>query len=165
MKPIVPELSRPLQVDRIPNLGSHETVRAEGLELSAVAKRLGIHLLHSLAGRLHAVPWRGGLKISGNVIADLEQNSVVTLEPFRSVVEFQVERYFMPRRATVPESEEDIDIIEHGEVDVGEVVVETLALELDPYPRKPGEVFNSRAEDAAPLKANPFDALKTFKSK
>ena len=36
-----------------------------------------------------------------------------------------------------------IDPIENGLIDLGEVVVETLALEIDPYPRKDGELFNS----------------------
>jgi hypothetical protein len=40
-------------------------------------------------------------------------------------------------------------------VDIGEVVAETLALDLDPYPRKPGEAFAEHVEDAAAPGENP----------
>lgn len=163
MKPVAPEMPRPLQVDRIPALGSHETVEATAEERAAIARRLELPALHGLKAKLHAMPWRGGLKLSGQLTADLEQTSVVSLEAFRSKVACPVERYFMPASAISADSAEEVDAIEAGCIDMGEVVVETLALELDPYPRMPGEAFNPPEEPDKPPKGTPFDALRKLK--
>lgn len=160
---ITPELSRPLLVDRVPNLGSHETVEATADELAAVARRLDIPAVHALHARLHAKPWRGGLQVSGTIYADVDQLSVVSLEQFTSKIEAPVERYFMPQRAEGFTAEDEIDPIDNGQIDLGELVVEALALELDPYPRLPGEQFNAPEMPDDPPKDNPFNALKRLK--
>ena len=49
-------------------------------------------------------------------------------------------------------------------VNFGQLAVEFLALSLDPYPRKPGAVFEG-AGDAAPAKESPFAALEALKNK
>ena len=83
MKPVVFEFSRPLLVDRVPALGSHERIAADDKECAALAKRLGIPKLHSLGGLLKASPWRGGgLKVTGTMQAEVDQVSVVSLEVF-----------------------------------------------------------------------------------
>ena len=164
MKPVVYEFSRPLQVDRVPKLGSHERVTADEKECTALAKRLGLPKLHSLGGLLRATPWRGGgLKITGTLKAEVDQVSVISLETFTSTLEYAIERYFLPHRAGIPTNEEDVDIIEHGIVDLGEILAETMALELDPYPRKEGEAFNDIEEQQEPAKISPFTGLSKLK--
>ena len=147
MKQVVNEFSRPLQVDRVPALGCHERIAADEKECAALAKRLDLPKIHSLGGMLKAVPWRGGgLKITGTLNARVDQVSVISLEIFTSDLEFAIERYFLSPRAGHPAAEEDVDIIENGSVDLGEILAETMALELDPYPRGTGEVFNDIEE-------------------
>jgi uncharacterized metal-binding protein YceD (DUF177 family) len=159
------EFSRPIEVARIPKLGSHEKLNADAKECAALAKRLLLPAIHTLAAELKTKPWRGGgVKVSGELKADLDQESVVSLEVFRSSMVIPVERYFLnvPPSADI-ESDEDIDPIENGVIDLGEVVAETLALELDPYPRKPGEEFQSAVLDqieVEPEKPNPFNVLR-----
>ncbi len=164
MKQVVYEFSRPLQVDRVPALGSHERIAADEKECAALAKRLGFPKLHSLGGLLKAVPWRGGgLKITGTFNAKVDQVSVISLETFTSTLEYTIERYFLSPRAGNPTAEEDVDIIEHGIVDLGEILAETLALELDPHPRRQGEVFSDIEEPLEPAKVSPFTALSKLK--
>ena len=164
MKQVVYEFSRPLRVDRVPALGSHERIAADEKECAALAKRLGVPKLHSLGGWLKAVPWRGGgLKITGTLKAEVDQVSVISLETFTSTFEYAIERYFLSPRAGNPTAEEDVDIIEHGIVDLGEILAETMALELDPYPRKEGEVFSDIEEPPEPAKVSPFTALSKLK--
>ena len=168
MKPPVPEFSRPLAVDRIAKGGSTEHVAADAEELAALARRLSLPAFHSLSAELTAEPWRGGgLKLEGRLWADLEQVSVVSLEAFRRKVEFPVLRYFLPAAAAAHAEGDDIDAIEDGSIDLGEVVAETLALELDPYPRKEGEEFAAAADSAAEPaeQASPFAALSGLKRK
>jgi uncharacterized metal-binding protein YceD (DUF177 family) len=164
VKQVVYEFSRPLQVDRVPALGCHERIAADEKECAALAKRLGIPKLHSLGGLLKAVPWRGGgLKITGTLKAEVDQVSVISLEPFTSTLEYAIERYYVSPRAGAPTPEDDVDIIEHGIVDLGEILAETMALELDLYPRKEGEVFNDIEEPLEPAKISPFASLSKLK--
>lgn len=158
-KPIEFELSRPLLVDRVAATGSHEKFAADDKEKLAVAERLGISVIHSLSAHLKALPWRGGLQVTGIGKANLNQTSVVSLEEFTTEMSFDIERYYMNPRATVPEGEEDVDIIEGGTIDLGELLVESLALALDPYPRRPGEVFEQPEDIEVVDKKSPFAAL------
>jgi uncharacterized metal-binding protein YceD (DUF177 family) len=157
------EFSRPLQVDRVPRRGSFEKLKAEPQELAALARRMKIPAIHSLDAEIRATPWRGGgLKLEGHLTADIEQVSVISLEAFRETVSVPVSRYFLPPDAvTENEGEDDADPIEGGFVDLGEVVAETLALDLDPYPRKPGEAFAEHIEDdgAETKRGSPFAVL------
>lgn len=157
------EFSRPLQVDRVPKAGSTEKISAEPEELKALARRMKVPALHSLSAELRATPWRGGgLKLEGHVTADVEQLSVISLEAFRETVSVPVARYFLPPGAVVEnEEEDDADPIENGWIDLGEVVAEAVALDLDPYPRKPGEAFPGHTEDdrAADRAPSPFAVL------
>ena len=163
MKVPKPEFSRPLIVDRVPRKGSHEVFAAETAECEALAARLALPALHSLKVHLIATPWRGGgLKVTGDFSADFEQVSVVSLERFRLSKKFDVERYFLPPKIAIDGIEEDADIIENGEVDLGELVAETMSLEIEPYPRKPGEEFDAIIEDhgSTPNRPLAFATLK-----
>lgn len=161
MKHPVPEFSRPLQVDRVPKGGSFERLAAEPEECVALATRLGVLKLHRLTATLQATPWRGGgLKVMGTLTASLDQVSVISLEAFTHEVSYPVERYFLPSGVEAGE-EDDADPIVGGEVDLGEIVAETLALDLEPYPRKPGEEFGETIEsqEQSPRLPSPFAAL------
>ena len=142
-------------------------MEADAGEQAALAHRLSLPAIHTLSAELKAEPWRGsGIKLEGRLSADLEQVSVVSLEAFRRQVEFPVLRYFLPAAAAHAEGD-DIDAIEDGSIDMGEVVAETLALELDPYPRKEGEEFAVVAETRTESveKVSPFAALSELKRK
>lgn len=158
-----PEFSRPLKTDRVPRAGSVERISADPPEREALARRMKIPAVHALTAEIRATPWRGGgMKLEGHLTADLEQVSVISLETFRETVSIPISRYFLPPGAVVEnEEEDDADPIEGGIIDLGEVVAETLALDLDPYPRKPGEAFAEYIEDdSAPgEKPSPFAVL------
>lgn len=157
------EFSRPLQTDRVPKAGCTEKLRAEPEELKALAKRMKIPAIHALSAEIRATPWRGGgIKLEGHITADLEQVSVISLEPFRETISVPVSRYFLPAGAVAEHADEDdADPIENGWIDLGEVASETLALDLDPYPRKPGEAFAEHIEDdgVAAKAPSPFAVL------
>jgi len=168
MKEVKPEFSRPLPVDRVPREGSDERIAADPDECKALAARLGLPVIQALAAELRVTPWRGGgLKIEGKLMADLEQVSVVSLEPFRQHVEFPILRYFMAAGAAEHDTDAEIDPIVNAQVDLGEVVAETLALELDPYPRRPGEAFDETVwvEAPSPAPPSPFAGLTRLKPK
>ena len=164
MKQVVYEFSRPLLVDRVPALGCHERLAADEKECAALAKRFDLPKIHMLGGLLKVVPWRGGgLKVTGTLNARVDQVSVISLETFTSDLEFAIERYFLSPRAGQPAAEEDVDVIENGSVDLGEILAESMALELDPYPRREGEVFNDIEEHPESAKVSPFTSLSKLK--
>jgi uncharacterized metal-binding protein YceD (DUF177 family) len=143
------EFSRPLITDRVPRMGSHEVFAAEPAECAALAKRFGIPAIQAIKAHLIALPYRGGgIKVTGKIEAEIEQISVVSLEVFSSTPKFSVERYFLPPKILVNAIEDDADPIENGEIDLGELVAETIGLELDPYPRKPGEFYDNPELDS-----------------
>ena len=161
---VIPEFSRPLQTDRVPKLGSTEKIKAEPEEMKALARRLQIPALHALSAEIRATPWRGGgLKLEGHLTADLEQVSVISLETFRETLAVPNFRYFMPPGSLTAthEDEDDADPIDNGWIDLGEVTTEVLALDLEPYPRKPGEAFADRIEavEEPGEKLSPFAIL------
>lgn len=161
MKDMAPEFSRRIGIARLPPSGSSETIAATPEECAALARRLGLPSVLSLAATLRAEPWRrGGAKVSGALKAEVEQTCVVTLDNFTSTIREPVERYYIPSRIAEGASEEDeADIVAEGIIDIGELAAETLALALNPYPRKPGAVFEPAETEAAAAERSRFSGL------
>ena len=172
---IRPEFSRPLAVERIGSTGTELTIEADAEERDALARRFGIAAIHALAARFVATPWRrGGVELRGDVAAEVELVSVVSLEPFTTEVADNIVRYFQAETApghhpavlSVESLEdEEPDVISGGAIDLGEIAAESLALALDPYPRKPGEVFQHESDQMAEERRqeSPFAVLSRLK--
>jgi uncharacterized metal-binding protein YceD (DUF177 family) len=159
------EFSRPLIVARVPRKGSHEVFAAEPAECAALAKRFDLPAIASLKAHLVALPWRGGgLKVTGSFEALLTQVSVISLEPFEAKQKFEVERYFLPPKILVDAVEDDADPIENGEIDLGELVAEVFGLELEAYPRKPGEAYDDPVLEDFEDEKNPSPFAKLLKT-
>ena len=140
-----PEFSRPLDVTRVPALGSTEKISAEPQECADLARRFGLAALYSLEAELKVSRWRGeGLKVKGRFTADLDQTCVVSLDIFHARLTDDFESYFLPAGSAAGAAlveEGDAEPFENGIIDMGEAVAEAVALALDPYPRKPGVNF------------------------
>lgn len=172
---MTPEFSRLIAVDRVPTEGTFEYLTANHAERNNLANRFGIIAIHELSAVLKLEQWRrGGLKISGNMNALVEQLCVVTLESFESRIAEKLVRYFAgenlpgatPAVHTVESLEDDeADVIVAGSIDLGELVAETLGLGLDPYPRKPGVEFSDvNVAPPSGTAEGPFAALQAIKS-
>ncbi len=59
-----------------------------------------------------------------------------------------------------PDGEDPADVLEGDQIDLAAYVVEHLALEIDPYPRKPDAVFEP---PAAEPETSPFAVLLQLK--
>lgn len=108
-----------------------------------------------------------GWKLSGRVVADAVQSCGLTLEPLPVHIDtrFSVS---LTEAVTTETDEIDItmdddtpDLIEEGQIDLGQYAVEQLALRLDPFPRKPGAEFVQPEE---PVEISPFAVLKQLRS-
>jgi hypothetical protein len=160
-------LSRPVTVDNLPAQGIEATVDATAEECAALAKDFKLPAIRSLVGRYKLTGTPERVRVMGRIEAAVTQVCVVTLDEFDSDLQEDVEVDFsapdsLPLTAGESEHEyEPPDEIVNGQVDLGSITAEFLALGLDPYPRKPGvdftyEVKNDPAD-------GPFAALGKLK--
>ena len=99
---------------------------------------------------------RGGVRVTGEVHAEVTQLCVVSLEPFAATVDEPVDVRFAPAEAAETArraGDDDAEMVEvggedppdpivDGKIDLGALAAEFFALGLDPYPRKPGVAFD-----------------------
>lgn len=164
--------SRPVRVDALEPAGRSFEWQASDAERIDLAAFLGLDRLDGLqiSGRIE--PGRkGDVHVSAAFAADVVQTCVVTLEPVETRIVDTVERVFTLRAGVAagreidltPDAEDPPDPVEGGEVDIGAVVVEALALAIDPYPRKKGAVLEYQPADAPD--PGPFAALAKLKNR
>lgn len=138
---MTPEVSRPLALDRVGSAGITTLVQADPAELPAVAARLGVPSVQSLGCEFRLRRVGGVVEAHGDLAASLTQQCVVSLDDFDSILRESFIVHFVPAGTEDEEPEPDVpDQIpfEGSVIDLGEAMVEQLALSLDPYPRRPG---------------------------
>ncbi|MDB5557418.1 MAG: hypothetical protein JWQ36_352 [Enterovirga sp.] len=167
-------LSRPFSVANLPSRGTEVRVEATADELAALAKHFDLAAIHSLSARLHVKGSPARVHVTGTLKAAVVQTCVVTLEPFETALEEEVEVTFrapMPGEDNVDPAEEveaDLDAPDQlvgDRIDLGAITVEFLSLGLDPYPRKPGVEFDAAPAGAADEGGSAFAALKRLRDK
>jgi uncharacterized metal-binding protein YceD (DUF177 family) len=170
------EFSFPIDVTQVAALGRDYALTAKPDERKRVATRLDLLELTALTAQLHVVPGAGGVvQVTGRLAADVIQECVVTLVPLKASVTEEFTRTFARQVPKTFVEEIDVEITDdppealHGDVlDLAEVVVEQLALLIDPYPRAPGAVFNPQVAsppEAPKAAVSPFAILAKLKTK
>jgi hypothetical protein len=163
--------SVPVAVDDVAESGEHIELVADAQTRAAVARVAGLRELPRLQATFDVTRYgAGGLRIEGRVSATVGQSCVVTLEPLANEVGEEVHLLFVPQTATIHEageaavansSDDDAEPLSGGLIDVGALATEFLILGLDPYPRKPGVLFEP-PQQVAPDQS-PFAALAALK--
>lgn len=157
----------PVRVDDIGKGVSRKLVADEQTR-ARIAKALELEALNRLEAEVEIRPRFEGGAVIGKLSAEVVQICGVSLEPFATEIDSDFEAPFTTRAEEPTEAGEEMgladldrpDVIENGVIDLGHYVVEALALELDPFPRKPGAVFEQPADQAEP---SPFAALAALK--
>jgi hypothetical protein len=159
----------PVAVADIAETGEKFDLVADDAIRAAIARVAGLRELPRLRANFDVTRHgAGGLHVAGLVAATVGQNCVVTLEPLANEIEAAIDLIFVPQQAPVPEPGEkeaktrdvkwgDPEPLIGGVVDLGALVAEFLILGLDPYPRKPGAIFEP-PQDRKP-EEGPFAAL------
>jgi uncharacterized metal-binding protein YceD (DUF177 family) len=155
--------SVPVRIDEL-GRGLHRRLSADEPTRARIAKALDLEALERLDALVEVKPVFEGGRIGGRFSARVTQICGVTLEPFDSEIEGELEAAFTTREPEPPAPGEELglgdldtpDYVPGAEIDLGQYVVEHLALEIDPFPRKPGAVFEPPAEEAEP---SPFAVL------
>jgi uncharacterized metal-binding protein YceD (DUF177 family) len=146
---------------------------ADEAERTAIAGRLGLQGLGRLEGELDVRPWLDGAQVSGRFDAEVTYECGVTLDPFDAAVDGEIDVKLVPHgspNAVRPrgdlehdlEAEDPPEELPGQEIDLGEVLIEQLALSLDPFPRKPDAEFE--APPSEPIES-PFAVLKSLKDR
>ncbi len=151
----------------------HLRLEADGPTRERIARTLGLEHLSRLVGELDLRRWLDGVEIDGRLEALAGRVCGVSLEDYDETVADGFVRRFVPPGSpaappAAPAGEVVIDLAEDdppdeisGEaIDLGAMLVEQLALALDPFPRKPGAIFE--APPTEPI-ASPFAVLRRLK--
>lgn len=151
-------------------------IEADEAALGRLARHLDVDAVEGVvfAGTL-APSGNTGWRLDGRITGTLRQTCVVTLDPIETALDRRVVRRFEPGAASASvvaftlegtgdpdEAEDDGPDPLGDEIDLGLILVEELALSVDPYPRKPG-AEHGQSLHAAPGVA-PLDdaAMKPF---
>jgi Large ribosomal RNA subunit accumulation protein YceD len=171
----------PVAIEDVAETGQHFDLVADDDTRAAVARVVGLRDLPRLEANFDVTRHGAdGLHVSGRMSATVGQNCVVTLEPLTNEVEEDIDLVFAPPPPSVERKPGDDEAAEDGSerpqrswngpeplvgggVDLGALATEFLILGLDPYPRKPGAVFEA-PQDVKP-DPGPFAALAGLKEK
>lgn len=138
-------------------------------QLPVIAKRIGVDSLKSLSAEVVVSSWMDGAELRGSLTAEIIQTCGVSLEPIEETVCGVFDVRILPADSdNLPDPEADIDpeaddppdVLEGEEIDLAAYVVEHLALEIDPFPRKADAVFEPPEIEG---ETSPFAALKGLK--
>lgn len=166
------ELTRPVAVADIGNAGRDVAMVASDAELQRIAERLGQPSVRHLSAAVAVRRRRDGLiAATGTGEAEVEHHCVVTLERFVRPYHFDIAGLYDPSPQPAPaDMEIDVDPLAEdppeaaidGRIDLGELVLQELAVSLDPFPRAPGSAFDA-ASDPALADGGPFAALRRLR--
>lgn len=147
---------------------------ATAAECEEVARALDFPECKALAAAYELLPLSGRrFRAVGQIRASVTQTCVVTLDPIATEISDSFDVEFRPEDEMPGPAGQELEIlsaiefepIENGIIDVGRVIVETLSVALDPYPRQQGPGFQWRepGSDDANDPDNPFAALARLK--
>lgn len=164
-----------IRLDSMPTNGRDLDLVLGAEDRLAIAGQLDITAVEKLEVKLHAVRFKGGIRVTGRLWATAVQPSVVSLEPVTQEIVEPIDRIFLPggEKAYAGPADAEIfvdlegddmpDHFEGNEADLSSLIVETLALALDPYPRLPDETVGELPDDGDTEADLPFAGLKVLK--
>jgi len=151
----------------------HVRAVASEAERRAAARRLGLDRVEALTldARLERTASGDVYLAAGEATLVAERTCVVTLDPFMETTTASFEELFTtsPEKASDPDGPPSLDapeieLVDEERIDLGEIALQYLAMELDPYPRSPEAEAAAPADadlaaDAAAGKRRPFAGL------
>lgn len=175
-----PEFSYRLKVAHISANPVEVRLEADERERVALARLWNVLEVPLLTAELQVSRWKkDGVKIRGKASARIIQACVATLEPVEEVISETIEAILVPegsRLARMPQADggemvldpdgPDLpDTFVGDTIDAGLVVMEHVALAIDPFPRKPGVPYVERIESTAEddKRPSPFAILSQLK--
>ncbi len=149
---------------------------ADAGERAAIAVRFGLLSIDRLEATLAIVTEGDSVKAEGALDAAVVQACIASGEPVPATIAVPLAVRFVPNAALEAAQEDaeielasdDLDVIgfSGGRFDLGEMVAESLALELDPYPRSAdAERFLKERGVKGEAEAGSFGALAALRDR
>lgn len=169
-----PVLDARVRVDNLPAGGRELDVVANEAGRIELTGRLKVTSIEHLQANLNVAPFRGGLRVTGQVRAAVTQPCVVTFVPVHQQIQEPVDRVFLPANHQKshapsakeifidPDEDDPPDYFEGAEADLTELVTETVALAIDPYPRAPDAELEL-PKDLGDAEVSPFAVLQKLR--
>ena len=144
----------------------------DAAQRAAIARDLGLESLPALTADLTLRPWMDGVEVSGRFDAVVEQVCAISLDNFEHPLAGEIEVRAVPAGSPQapepgtgevefdPEAPDPPDVLASDVIDLAAYLVEYLALEIDPFARKPGAAFDYAAPDGPD---SPFAVLGKLK--
>lgn len=162
------------RLNEIPAGGLRTSRSATPAERAEVARQLPLVSCEALTVQYHIKhAGRDRYSLTGRVIAEVTQSCIVTLDPVNARIDEQLDCKFVPPAAIPKEQTEEEELssidelepIEGGFLNVGQVVFEVISAGLDPYPRRPDAEWENNSDAASGEGADPgpFSALAGLK--
>lgn len=188
---IKPEWSYEVLAEKITEKPYKVHFKASDQECKDIARRLDVTGIDHLEATVILTRERGSIRIhaEGLVICDVTQECVVSLGAVNTHIEGDFEAWFaddadvvsldavrqkkknsvFDSEQKIPDEKEDPEPIVDGRIELGEIVIQNIALALNPYPHAEGAVYKDICEhpDAASRKEarhKPFAGLKEWKA-
>lgn len=153
--------------------GDRIDVSANEAERAMIVDRLGLESLDRFEA--HAVLHRDGqtVRAEGRVKADAAQACAATGEPVPEHIDeaFSISFIPVPSEGSDDEVEldaDEMDVVFHdgARIALGDALIDTLSLSLEPYPRSPdADAILKKAGVLSEEEAGPFGALSALKRK
>ncbi len=149
---------------------------ADAAERAAIAARFDLVAVDRLEATLTIAVDGESVKAEGRLDAAVVQACIASGEPVPATIDTPVAVRFVPNAALEAAQEDaeielasdDLDVVgfSGGRFDVGEMIAESLALELDPYPRSPdAERFLKERGVKSESEVGSFSALAALREK
>jgi uncharacterized metal-binding protein YceD (DUF177 family) len=170
---ITPEFSHPVPLSEIGSKVVQVKLHANAAERAALAKRFDLLSLDKLSANVALHHENAGILAEGDFTATLTQACVASGAPVPAQLAEKFVVRFIPEPELDPDSEielepDDCDTVFHNGriVDLGELVAQSLALAIDPFPRsRDAEAILKKAGVKGEHEAGPFAALAALRDK
>ena len=168
------EWTTPVRLHEIGRGTLEVRLEPDAAERARIAHDLGLETLPELTADLTLKPWLDGVEITGRFTALVEQICAVSLDPFQHTLTGEIDVRAVPAGSPHapdeaggelefdPDAPDPPDVLPGDAVDLAGYVVEHLALEIDPFARKPGVEFDYAPPDE---ETSPFAVLQKLKDR
>lgn len=171
---MTPEFSRPVRIDMIGEGGRTITVEADAAERAALAERFGLLALAHLSAEAQLRREGDVIFAEGRIKAVADQACVASGLAVPAQLDEPFALRFVPEDQSVGEQIEidadEMDTLDYAgsAIDLGEMAAETMALNLDPFPRAADadavlKAAGVLSEEEAKEVSGPFAALQKLK--
>jgi uncharacterized metal-binding protein YceD (DUF177 family) len=167
------DFSNPLMLGDLSRAPARLTLEANPSECALIAERLGLPSVEALSAKITVRRTSSRIYVQGTFTATFTQVCVVSLDPFDTTEEGEVdEEFLLTDDRESPEIDLDPDAViaeplSGDSLDIGELVIQNLSLSLDPHPRAPGAALSDLEFEDEQLgqPSGPFDQLRDLRLK